>query len=67
MLWYKGYISEQISAKEINLSSVNYDLLNSIQYVDILEYLTYGANELGYNAATRSKHISAIDQYYKYM
>ena len=67
MLWYKGYISEQISAKEINLSSVDYDLLNSIQYVDILEYLTYGANELGYNAATRSKHISAIDQYYKYM
>ena len=67
MLWYKGYISEQISAKEINLSSVDYDLLNSIQNKEILEYLNYAANKLGYNAATRSKLISAIDQYYKYM
>ena len=67
MLWYKGYVSQQIPAKEINLSLVDYDLLNSIKYIEILEYLTYGANELGYSAATRSKQISAIDQYYKYM
>lgn len=49
------------------LNNLTVDVLNSITQQDILQYLYYCKNDLKSSVDTRSKHLSAIKGYFKYM
>jgi site-specific recombinase XerD len=72
ILDFKNVISinsnELTPSEEIQLlNNLTVDILNDITQQDILQYLYYCKNELNLSTSTRSKHLSAIKGYFKYM
>jgi site-specific recombinase XerD len=53
--------------EEISIAKVDEDFVKSIKTIDILEFMAYTANSRGNSAAARSRKLSAIRMFFKYM
>ena len=53
--------------EEISIAKVDEDFVKTIKTIDIREFMAYTANSRGNSAAARSRKLSAIRMFFKYM
>jgi len=63
----RGLCPKDCEFEEINISDVDTKLLASVTLSDIYEYLFYITRERHNNAVTRSRKISSLRSFYKYL
>jgi site-specific recombinase XerD len=63
----RGKTPVDIEFEDITLENVDLELVSSVTLSDIYEYLYYISNERKNNALTRSRKISCLRSYYKYI
>ena len=64
---YRGLVSEDLPFEEIPVNDVSVDFIASVTLSDILEYMNYLKTERNNNAKTRSRKVSSLRSFYKYM
>ncbi|MEG2874781.1 MAG: tyrosine recombinase XerC [Hydrogenoanaerobacterium sp.] len=67
MKLYKNIVPKNANISEIKISDVNIDFIKSISLSDIYEFLNYTISERENNAKTRSRKISSLRSFYKYL
>lgn len=63
----RGLVSSEIEFDNIDISSVNTDLLKSITLSDLYSFLVFCKNERSNNAATRARKASTLRIFFRYL
>lgn len=67
ILLIRGLSPADVPFREIDISSVDLDLLKTVTLQDLYAFLVYCKNELNNNANTRARKCSVLKIYFKYM
>ena len=67
LLKIRGLTNQDTEDSEISIESVDLALISSVTLKDIYEFLFYITNERKNNASTRSRKISCLRSFYKYL
>ncbi|NMP38160.1 MAG: tyrosine recombinase XerC [Clostridiales bacterium] len=63
----RGLVDASVEFGEIDISDVNQSLIESVTLDDAYKYLAYCQSERENNAATRSRKVSSLRAFYKYL
>ena len=63
----RGLIKEDIEIDKIDISSVNLEMVKSVTFSEIILFLNYCKDERDNNAATRSRKISSLRDFFNYL
>ena len=63
----EGSIPEEEAFDKISIACADDEFVRSITTLEILEFMAFCANERGNNAAARSRKLSAIKSFFKYL
>ena len=63
----KGLVSDEIDFNRISVNDVSIDLIDSVSLSDVYSYLSYVLNERDNASAARSRKISSLRSFYKYL
>ena len=63
----KNKVSKNILFEEISISDVDIELIKEISLIDIYEYLNYVLVDRRNNASTRSRKVSSLKSFFKYL
>ncbi|MDR1240982.1 MAG: tyrosine recombinase XerC [Oscillospiraceae bacterium] len=63
----KFYSNKKIIFEEISIQDLSIDLIKSIKFLDVLEYINYLAKERGNRASSRSRKISSLRSFFGYL
>lgn len=63
----RGLIKEDIEIDKIDISSVNLEMVKSVTFSEIILFLNYCKDERDNNAATRSRKISSLRDFFHYL
>ena len=63
----RGLVGDDIDFEDISVSDVDLPLVASVTTMDIYEYLHYVMKDRDNSASARSRKISALRSYYKYL
>ena len=64
---YRGIVQDDINFEDIPINDIDVSLAGSVKLSDIYEYLYYLSNERKNSAVTRSRKISSLRTFYKYL
>lgn len=64
---HRGLVSDDISFESISVTDITVDFIGSITLTDILEYMNFLKTERNNSAKTRSRKVSSLRSFYKYM
>ena len=64
---YKGFSDPKLPLKEIDISDIDLEFIQSITLSDVYEYLNYTMTERDNNAKTRARKVSSLRSFYKYL
>lgn len=65
--WFRGLVPDDIEFSDISIADVDLKLIETITLADVYEYLSY-ANEDRHNiATTRSRKVSSLRTFFKYL
>ncbi len=67
ILIIRGAVRKDAEFEEIDISSVNIDLIKTITISDLYAFLVYCKNERSNNAATRARKTSTLRIFFKYL
>ncbi len=67
MKQYRGLISLDTPFEEISVTDISVEFIASVTLTDILEYMNFLRTERNNNAKTRSRKVSSLRSFYKYM
>ncbi len=67
MKLHRGMISSDVEFDKIPISDISYDFLDSVNTMDIYEYLHFIMNNRNNSPASRSRKISSLRSFYKYL
>ena len=60
-------ISPEIDFEKINISDIDLDLIKTITLTDVFEYMNYLSSERHNKASTRSRKVSSLRTFFKYL
>lgn len=63
----RGLIKEDIEIDKIDISSVNLEMVKSVTFSEIILFLNYCKDERDNNAATRSRKIASLRDFFHYL
>ncbi len=63
----KGIIKEDVPFEEIEIDDIDIDIIRPIQLIDVFEYMNYLMTERGNHAAARSRKVSSLRAFFKYL
>lgn len=63
----RGLIPENQDFKDIKISDVDMDLIKTINLTQVFEYMNYLSTERGNGAATRSRKVSSLRSFFRYL
>ena len=63
----KGLVSDEIDFNRISVNDVSIELIDSVSLSDVYSYLSYVLNERDNASAARSRKISSLRSFYKYL
>ncbi len=63
----KGLVPDEIDFNRISVNDVSIDLIESVSLSDVYSYLNYVLNERDNASAARSRKISSLRSFYKYL
>ena len=63
----EGSVPEEEEFEKISIACVDDEFVRSVTTLEILEFMAFCANERGNNAAARSRKLSAIKSFFKYL
>ena len=64
--FHKGLVSKKEIIEEINIDDINYDLLKSITFDDVNEFIYYLHVERNNNEKSRARRISTLKSFFKF-
>lgn len=64
--FHKGLVSKKEIIEEINIDDINYDLLKSITFDDVNEFIYYLHAERNNNEKSRARRISTLKSFFKF-
>ncbi|MDD6276175.1 MAG: tyrosine recombinase XerC [Clostridia bacterium] len=67
MKLYRGQVDEKINFDDIDVSDINIDFIKKITLQDAYAFLSYCKTERGNDAAARSRKVSSLRAFFKYM
>ncbi len=67
MYHYRNLVDPEVPFGDISIEDLSIDFIRTITQLDIYEYLHYTMNSRDNNANTRSRKISALRSYFKYL
>ncbi len=67
ILFVRGMVDGKSKFEEIDISSVDINLIKTITISDLYAYLVYAKNERGNNAATRARKTSTLRIFFRYL
>lgn len=67
MLKYRGTVSDEIEFDKIDVSKVDLDFIKTITLQDAYAFLSYCRNERKNDTASRSRKVSVLRAYFKYI
>ena len=60
-------VSPEIDFEKINISDIDLDLIKTITLTDVFEYMNYLSSERHNKASTRSRKVSSLRTFFKYL
>ena len=63
----EGNVPDEEEFEKISIACVDDEFVKSVTTLEILEFMAFCANERGNNAAARSRKLSAIKSFFKYL
>ncbi len=63
----RGLVPSNTELNDIDISDVSLDIINSVRSMDIYEYLHFVMKDRDNNANTRSRKVSSLRSFYKYL
>ncbi len=63
----RGLVKKDVPVDEIDISSVDLDMIGSVTFSEIILFLNYCKDERGNAAATRARKTSSLKDFYKYL
>lgn len=63
----RGLASNNLNFEEISISDIDLDLIKTIDLTQVFEYMNYLCTERNNNAATRSRKVSSLRTFFKYL
>jgi len=63
----RGTVDKSVDFNEISINDVNLELIKTISLTDVFEYVNYLADERKNNAAARSRKVSSLRMFFKYL
>lgn len=63
----KGFVADDISFSEIDISDVTLDMIEQVTLSDVYDYLNYTVRDRKNAAAARARKVSSLRSFYKYL
>ncbi len=63
----RGAVTKEVAFDQIDISDINVNFLNNITLTDVFEYVNYLAEYRNNNAASRSRKVSSLRTFFKYL
>ena len=67
MKFYKGVVSKNVDISDIKIADISINFIRDISLSDIYEFLNYTLSSRENNAKTRSRKVSSLRSFYKYL
>ena len=65
--YFRGLVPENVDFEEIPVDDVSVDMIGSVTFLEISEFMNYLKTNRDNNAATRARKASCLRTFYKYM